>query len=309
MALLTLPVEILQCIIKELPLERLRLLYTELPVNNPFKVVLMVIILLKISCGDRKVNIESSGFLYSNLLLLHQLAANNVAVQCLKIIEFDTCFALDLFQINQSHPEFLNSIPRIEYEGNALLLRSNSRISILDKIEKCHLRVTSTLHYISPNVKKVTLRNESFQLRHCIRKWPTSLTELVLDVAGDLNYFALPKELKSLSCTSLKYCSSFPLGLQSLNIINNPCFPHADLILPNLLEVLHVTSCFMMDVGKLLRRWPCNLKILNISYNPIKSLADLKFPPLLEELNVEHCKLYCWRWQCRFPKTAQNATP
>lgn len=113
MALLTLPVEILQCIIRELPLERLRLLYTEWPVSNPLKVVLMEIILLKVSCGDRKVSMESSDFLYSNPLLLHQLAANKVAVQYLKIIDVDSCHALDLFQINQSFPEFLNSIPRI----------------------------------------------------------------------------------------------------------------------------------------------------------------------------------------------------
>lgn len=119
MALPTLPVEIVQCNLREIPLETLKLLYIKWPEGDTPRKVLLEIMSEQITFGY--MNEESRDVLYSDMLDLHHAATNKVAVRCLKIIDSRGFYAQDLVHINQVHPEFLRQFQ--ELNTKAMLQR------------------------------------------------------------------------------------------------------------------------------------------------------------------------------------------
>lgn len=263
--------------------------HDEWPYGDPFEVVLQGVIYERISCGDN----EASEDYCNSGEGLNILVAEKVPLQCLKIVDFSDCYAQELDDLFVRNTYLLASIPRIEYKGSVEKLKLYSRMAVFDRIKYCDLNVSSTVDIIPPNVKKIDFKSvSSTQLTHTVSSWPTTLTSMLIDGDADVNHFELPETLKNLICRRLhNLWRTFPQGLEHLYIVNGPHFPLDDSTLPNLLQKLHVTECYMTDIGKLLSKLPRNLKILDISHNPIESLSNLGFPPFLEEINVGHCKL------------------
>lgn len=158
--------EIFRCILKQFHWTRLLFIHDQWPESEPLKKVLQGVICERITCGNTKV---IQDYQFTNTQSLHLLAIDKASVRRLRITDFESCYALKLYQFNEGNPDFLASIPRIEYQGVAIMLKQYS-MAIVERIERCSLNVSGILDFVPPKVKHLTLKNiSSTSLTHSIR--------------------------------------------------------------------------------------------------------------------------------------------
>lgn len=167
MALPKLSVEIFQHIIRQFQLKRLILIHDKWPESDPLRKIILGVTYERISFGDYK---DIEGFRYSKRFLA-QLAFDKVSVHCLKVIDSGGCYEAILLILHDMYPEFLPSIPRIDFDGRVEKLKEYSRIATFDRIQKCHLKVFNTLDFVPSKVKEIALKNiSSAELSHSFKR-------------------------------------------------------------------------------------------------------------------------------------------
>lgn len=206
-------VEIIKSILRLVDLSQLHAICKEFP-ENPIAQVLESIVYKEIFYGPRNPKVK---IIQVSLDELYRLARGEIktSVQRLRICA-DTKEGIDpgfydLLRIAEPHPDFLEAIPNVDFEGFMKCFRQYAiRVSI-DNIHgwTLHYEQTLDLDMVLPNLRMVM-----FDSSGCAKRttdWPKSLTTMIFN--GCTATIANEGDMVSLLDSSM-----IPSGLQTLKI-------------------------------------------------------------------------------------------
>lgn len=192
----------------------------------------------------------------------------------------------DLLRIAETHPQFLEAIPNVEFEGFIKCFRQYaSRVSI-DNIHgwTLHYEETLDLDMVPPNLRMV-----KFEYCRCAKEiidWPKSLTTMIF--TGCTATIANDRDMVSLLDSSM-----IPNGLQTLKIWRGRLRKRVELpdlsTFPALITELQIYYYAEFWTGVRLLNFP-NLRFLELGGNPINH-ENFDLPSSVEILKLDSCEL------------------